>query len=61
MVQIFWVKANNGVVTTGSNNIVGKSGIAFRMGADFVIDNDPMLDDDASNSISAMSKKMRQH
>lgn len=50
-------KANNGVVTTGSNNIVGKSGIAFRMGADFVIDNDPMLDDDASNSISASEQK----
>lgn len=50
-------KANNGVVTTGSNNIVGKSGIAFRMGADFVIDNDPMLDDDANNSISASEQK----
>ena len=50
-------KANNGTVTTGSDNIIGKSGIAFRMGADFVIDNDPMLDDDGNNAVSVNEQK----
>ncbi|MFN4317431.1 DUF6160 family protein [Acinetobacter parvus] len=50
-------KANNGTVTTGSDNIIGKSGIAFRMGADFVVDKDPMLDDNGDNSISVAEQK----
>ena len=35
--------ANNPITTTTGNNIMGSTGIAFRMAAEFTKDNDPML------------------
>lgn len=39
-------KANNGVSSSGTQNIIGNTGIAFRMKADFTKKNDPMLQGD---------------
>ena len=39
-------KANNAVMATGTQNIIGDSGIAFRMKADFTKKDDPMLEGD---------------
>ena len=39
-------KANNAVMATGTQNIIGNTGIAFRMKADFTKKNDPMLEGD---------------
>ena len=39
-------KANNAVSATGTQNIIGNTGIAFRMKADFTKKNDPMLEGD---------------
>jgi hypothetical protein len=38
--------ANNPITTTTGNNIMGSTGIAFRMAAEFTKDNDPMLGSD---------------
>ncbi|ENX34479.1 hypothetical protein F889_01761 [Acinetobacter colistiniresistens] len=43
-------KANNAVSATGSQNIIGDTGIAFRMRADFTKKNDPMLEGDNSKA-----------
>lgn len=43
-------KANNTVTTTGTQNIIGNTGIAFRMKADFTKKNDPMLEGDNSKA-----------
>lgn len=43
-------KANNAVATTGTQNIIGNTGIAFRMKADFTKKGDPMLGDDDSKA-----------
>lgn len=43
-------KANNGVTTSGTQNIIGDTGIAFRMRADFTKKNDPMLEGDNSKA-----------
>jgi len=37
------IAANNPITTTSGNNIMGSTGIAFRMAAEFTKDNDPML------------------
>lgn len=39
-------KANNAVTAAGTQNIIGNTGIAFRMKADFTKKNDPMLEGD---------------
>lgn len=43
-------KANNAVTAAGTQNIIGNTGIAFRMKADFTKKNDPMLGGDNSKA-----------
>lgn len=43
-------KANNAVMAAGTQNIIGNTGIAFRMKADFTKKNDPMLGGDNSKA-----------
>lgn len=52
-------KANNGAGGTPilGGNVIGGSGVAFRMKADFTTDDDMMLDTDMNGALSAAEKK----